>query len=153
MFTVHRKTTATPERVWAVLAEGWLFPAWVVGTSRVRAVDPGWPGPGARLHHSVGVWPLLLDDTTTVSTSTLGRQLVLRARGWPAGEARIELRLDAAGSGCRITMSEDATRGLGRFVPAPLRRLGIVPRNTECLRRLTLLAEGRPQITSVFDVG
>ena len=40
-------------------------------------------------------------------------------------------------------MSENATRGPGRYVPAPLRKMGIEARNTECLRLLTLLAEGR----------
>jgi len=40
-------------------------------------------------------------------------------------------------------MAEDTTHGPGRFVPAPLRRISITARNTECLRRLALLAEGR----------
>ena len=151
MFTVHRETVASPAQVWEVLAEGWLFPAWVVGASRVREVDPGWPGAEARLHHSVGVWPLLLDDTTSVITSTPGRELALQARGWPAGEARIELRLEAAGSGCRITMAEDATHGPGRFVPTPLRKISIEPRNTECLRRLVLLVEGHRVVPTLGE--
>ena len=53
---------ATPADVFAVLADGWLYPSWVVGASRVRGVDGTWPQPGSRIHHSVGVWPLLIDD-------------------------------------------------------------------------------------------
>jgi hypothetical protein len=27
----------------AVLHDGWTYPVWVVGASRMRGVDPGWP--------------------------------------------------------------------------------------------------------------
>ncbi len=143
MFTVYRDTSASPTQVWDVLADGWSMAGWVVGASRIREVDPGWPAPRTRVHHSAGSWPLLLDDTTSVVNATPGRELVLQARGWPLGEARVELTLTPAGHGCRITLSEDVTHGPGRFIPAPLRKVGVQARNTECLRRLALLAEGR----------
>src|ERR1043165_7866722 len=63
MSTNKRLVDATPDQVWSVLADGWLYPLWVVGASRMREVDDEWPEPGARLHHSVGTWPLLIDDT------------------------------------------------------------------------------------------
>ena len=66
MATNTRTIHATPEAVWDVLADGWLYPLWVVGASRMREVDDHWPAVGARLHHSVGSWPLLLDDETEV---------------------------------------------------------------------------------------
>ena len=46
--TVSRPVAAPPEAVWAVLADGWQYGTWVVGASRVRAVDPGGrrPAPG-----------------------------------------------------------------------------------------------------------
>jgi len=53
--------TAPAEAVWAVVSDGWLYANWVVG-SRVRAVDPGWPAEGCRIHHSFGVWPAVIDD-------------------------------------------------------------------------------------------
>ena len=28
-----------PSAVWAVLADGWLYPVWVVGAARMREVD------------------------------------------------------------------------------------------------------------------
>ena len=48
MSTRSRTIKATPERVWSVLADGWLYPLFVVGASRMRDVDEGWPavGPG-----------------------------------------------------------------------------------------------------------
>ena len=39
----HRTMSCPPESVFAVLADGWLYPSWVVGASRMRDVDPAWP--------------------------------------------------------------------------------------------------------------
>ena len=61
-----RLMACSPEDVFAVLADGWLFPTWVVGASRMRKVEEAWPQVGSRLHHSFGVWPALLNDETTV---------------------------------------------------------------------------------------
>ncbi len=85
MSTNKRLMKATPDEVWEVLADGWLYPLWVVGASRMREVDDEWPAPGARLHHSVGSWPLLIDDTTAVVECRPGALLELRARAWPGG--------------------------------------------------------------------
>ena len=41
-----RSIAAPAEAVWAVLADGWQYATWVVGASRVRAVDAGWPQGG-----------------------------------------------------------------------------------------------------------
>jgi hypothetical protein len=41
--TVTRDIAATRQRVWDVLANGWTYSGWVVGNSRIRAVDPAWP--------------------------------------------------------------------------------------------------------------
>ena len=95
MTTVDRVVNAEPADVWAVLADGWLYALWVVGAARMREVDDTWPAVGARLHHSVGTWPMLVDDTTSVLEVEPGRRLKLRARAWPAGEGEVELRLDA----------------------------------------------------------
>lgn len=141
---VHRTVRAPASAVWAVLADGWLYSSWVVGAARVRDVDPGWPGAGSRIHHSFGPWPFMLSDATVVEESEPECLLVLTARGWPVGEARVVIRLEPGGPDeCEVTLEEDAVSGPGRLVPVPLRQLGIVPRNREALRRLALLAEGR----------
>ena len=141
---VRRVVDAPAAAVWAVLSNGWLYASWVVGASRIRDVDPGWPEAGARIHHSVGVWPALIDDSTSVLSVVVERDLVLRARAWPAGEAVVRMSLDQQDDGrTAIGMAEDVAGGPGRLVPQPIRQVLIVPRNREALLRLSLLAEGR----------
>lgn len=135
------ETSATTDEVWAVLADGWSYAGWVVGASRIRKVDVRWPAAGSRIHHSAGCWPVLLNDETTVLESEPGRRLVLQAEGWPFGEATVDLSLEPRGSGSRIVMREDVTKGPGRVVPKALRQLALQPRNRESLRRLAFLAE------------
>ncbi len=143
MVTQSRLVATTPEHVWNVLADGWLYPLWVVGATRMRAVEDGWPSPGTQLHHSVGVWPAVIDDTTESLECDPGRFLRLRARGWPLGEADVAVRLSASGADTLVEIEEDAVSGPGRFVPEPFKGLAIKVRNVESLRRLALLAEGR----------
>jgi NAD(P)-dependent dehydrogenase (short-subunit alcohol dehydrogenase family) len=141
---VSRSVTAPAEAVWAVLADGWQYPLWVVGAARVRDVDRSWPAPGSRIHHSVGTWPLTISDTTRVEESAAPHRMLLTARGWPAGEARVEIEVVPDGpETCTVSIAEDASSGPGRLVPLPLRQAGILPRNREALLRLALLAEGR----------
>jgi hypothetical protein len=115
---------------------------WVVGASRMRDVEEGWPAPGTRLHHSFGMWPLLLDDTTEVLGIEPGQRLVLEARGWPVGKARVDISVKADGDGSLVSIDEDVTDGPAKFVPEPVRVAGIDVRNRETLRRLAYLAEG-----------
>jgi uncharacterized protein YndB with AHSA1/START domain len=143
MATNTRRIKATPEQVWEVLADGWLYPLWVVGASRMREVDDTWPTVGAQLHHSVGTWPLLLDDTTEVVDSTPGSTLVLHARAWPTGSASVRLSLEAVGGETDVSIEEDAVSGPARLVPKPLRDVQLAWRNTESLRRLAYVAERR----------
>lgn len=142
--TVTRAVDAPAQAVWDVLADGWLYATWVVGASRVRGVDEGWPAEGTRIHHSFGVWPAVISDTTHVLRSAGPTELVLKARGWPAGEAEVRITLTpTGGESCSVAMAEDAVSGPGTLVPRPLRQLAIGPRNVEALRRLAYLAEGR----------
>jgi len=143
MVTVTRRMHCPPDAVLAVLADGWSYATWVVGTSRIRSVDPAWPAPGARLAHSVGVWPLVLDDVTTCRAWDPERGIELQARGWPAGEARVRIEVAAGSGGSVVRLEEDAVRGPGTLVPAPVRSAVLVPRNRETLSRLAMLAEGR----------
>jgi uncharacterized protein YndB with AHSA1/START domain len=141
--TTNRPVAATPEQVWEVLSDGWLYPLFVVGASRMRAVDDTWPAVGSRLHHSVGSWPLLIDDTTEVLELEEGQRLLLLARGWPAGQAHVEIALQGSGDSTLVTITEDASAGPALLVPKPLRDAQLHLRNVEALRRLALLVEGR----------
>jgi uncharacterized protein YndB with AHSA1/START domain len=144
MITVERVIKTTPQRVWDVLCDGWLYPLWVVGASRMRDVDEDWPAVGSKLHHSVGVWPGLIDDDTEVTDVEPMRMLELRAKGWPLlGEAVVRLHLSEQGAGTHVLMEEDAVSGPGKLVPKPARAPGIRWRNVESLRRLAYVSERR----------
>lgn len=167
MIPVTWQVRVPSSAVWNVLADGWLYGEWVVGASRIRDVDRNWPQAGSRIHHSSGLWPVLINDTTQVEVCEPERRLVLTARGWPAGEAKVDIRLTPvdfavnpdearrrgsgasagtgtpAGPGTEITILEDATSGPATLVPEPVRQALMVQRNKEALRRLGYLAEGR----------
>ncbi len=138
--TTHR-IRATPERVFDVLANGWLYSGWVVGTSTIRAVEDTWPAPGSKIFHAVGAWPVMVKDETQVLESVPGKRLVLQARGWPMGEARVEVDLEAEGDGCRATITETPSRGPALLMRNPAGELLLHQRNIESLRRLASLAE------------
>ena len=142
MATNRRFMACTPEDVFAVLSDGWLYPVWVVGASRMRDVEDAWPGVDAKIHHSFGVWPLLIDDTTSILEWDPPRHARLKARGWPAGSAHVDLDVVPEASGCTVTIREDAVEGPGVLVPKPVRSVAIHVRNDETLQRLAYLAEG-----------
>lgn len=135
---------APADAVWAVVSDGWLYANWVVGTSRVRAVDPGWPLEGSRIHHSFGVWPAVIDDVTVSLEAVPSERLHLQAKGWPLGEAQVELSIiDGAVDTCTVTIIEDVVTGPGLLVPRVVRQVAIAARNKEALGRLAFIAEGR----------
>jgi uncharacterized protein YndB with AHSA1/START domain len=140
-----REVAAGPEKCWSVLSDGWLYPLWVVGATRMRDVDVDWPDVGSKLHHSVGTWPFVLDDNTEVLESEPNRRLTLRARAWPAGEAHVDIRLNGLDGGSRteISIEEVAAAGPGTMVPGAVQDFLIGWRNGEALQRLALLIEGR----------
>jgi uncharacterized protein YndB with AHSA1/START domain len=141
---VQRTIGAAPSRVFAVLSDGWSYPLWVVGAAHMRDVDAAWPQVGSRIHHSVGAWPLLLEDDTQVVAMEPDHLLELAARAWPTGTARIVLTLEEVAGGTRVTMEEDAESGPARLIPSPVRAAMLVPRNRESLARLERLAINRP---------
>lgn len=120
MIRASRHVEATPDEV-RVLFDGWLYPLWVVGASRVRDVEADWPTVDSRIHHSVGPWPLVINDHTEVLEVRPGTALTLRARGWPLGEAMVRVSLEPSGSDTQVTLEEDAISGPGRLTPRPVR--------------------------------
>jgi len=132
---------ASAADVFAILTDGWTYAAWVVGASRVRDVDEGWPQPGHSIHHSVGIWPLVLNDTTSVTQYEQNRFLQLKVRAWPTGAGVVEFVLTDRGGDCHLVMRERAVSGPFALIPHQLVDPVLRLRNHEPLRRLTLLAE------------
>jgi hypothetical protein len=144
MPTTSRVIGATPEQVFAVLADGWTYASWVVGAAHMRDVDPSWPAVGSQLHHRVGPWPLNIDDRTVVRAVVENRSLELDARAWPLGAAMIRLTLEPlAAERTRVVMQEELCSGIWQKVPDIVQAALIVPRNQESLARLDDIAVHR----------
>lgn len=146
-----RRMNCPPEAVFRVLADGWLYPSWVVGASRMRNVDAAWPQPGAQLHHSVGVWPALIDDTTSAVSWDPPRHMVMTARGWPIGEARVTIDVKPSGNGCLVRIQEEAVSGPAKAIPRVVSDVLLQWRNAETLHRLAYLAEGIMPVNAASD--
>lgn len=141
MAIVEKVIDAPPQQVFDVLADGWTYSDWVVGTVHIREVDDTWPRAGSRLHHKAGPWPFSLQDTSTVLECDAPHKLVMRAGLWPAGEAVVVFHLEPLDSGrTRVTIGEDFAAGPLRWVRNKLNDLVLHQRNKETLRRLADIA-------------
>jgi uncharacterized protein YndB with AHSA1/START domain len=145
MAVVERHIAASPQDVFAVLANGWYYSGWVVGTSHMRAVEASWPAAGSRLFHASGIWPAALRDETQVEKVSPPDLLVMTARGRPFGQARIELTLTSSDGGTVARLSEVPVSGPGRWIHNPLNERLLCRRNIESLARLAAIAEKRTQ--------
>jgi uncharacterized protein YndB with AHSA1/START domain len=151
MIEVSRTIGTSPDRIFAVLADGWSYASWVVGAAHIRDVDDGWPAVGTRIHHRIGPWPLQIQDQTVVREMEPNRLLELDAHAWPFGEARIRLTLEhLSPTATRVRMAETLSSGIARLTPKTALSLMLRPRNSEALHRLDDIAvhrEGRTTST------
>jgi hypothetical protein len=111
----------------------------------VRAVEPDFPAAGTRIHHSSGLWPLLLKDETRVERCEPPNRLVLLARGRPWGEARVDLTMTAEDGGTLVRLEETPVSGPGGWLHNPLTEALLKARNVEALARLAAMAEHRTE--------
>jgi uncharacterized protein YndB with AHSA1/START domain len=133
------------DSLWAAIADPRTYPDWLVGTKKIRAVDPAWPAPGTAFHHRVGFGPLVINDRTRVIEVDRPRLLTLRIRATLAIQAivRFELRDDPAGTHVRFE-EEPARRLIGNLVRPVMDPL-THSRNAASLRRLDQLVTGTSQ--------
>jgi hypothetical protein len=132
------------DRVFAVLADGWTYSDWVVGTAHIRDVDADWPAPGAEIHHKAGPWPISVKDRTTCMECQPGRSLVLKVRMWPMGAGVARIVLDPLGPAkTRVTLFEQFTEGPLLAARNKVNDVLLHYRNRESLRRLEDLAARR----------
>lgn len=134
---------APPETVFEVLRDPASYSIWVVGSKHIRGVDPDWPSPGSKLHHTVGWGPIEDHDSTEVLAIEPPRRLVLEARAWPFGTAEVEITLEREGAGTALRISETPRQGPAARFDGRLMDLGIHLRNVVSLRRLCRWAEER----------
>ncbi|MEV6072311.1 SRPBCC family protein [Nocardia sp. NPDC052001] len=128
---------ATAAQVFAVLADGWSYGHWVVGSTHIRDVAPTWPQVGAAIAHSIGAWPLMVQDSTAVIAADPPHMLELQARAWPFGQARIRLEINEIdATTVEVRMLETVSHGPGRLLPGALQAALLKPRNSESLARL-----------------
>jgi uncharacterized protein YndB with AHSA1/START domain len=134
---------APPERVFEVLADAKSYEHWVVGAKEIRGADPGFPDPGTRLHHTIGVGPLALEDTTEVIGLERPRRLLLEAHLGPVGSMRIALDLEPRAGGTHVVMTEEPVEGIPAQLLHKLGRPLLRGRNYLSLEQLKELAEAR----------
>ena len=129
---------ATPDEVFAVLADARTYEHWVVGCDDIRAVEGDWPAVGSRFFHTVGVGPLKTKDNTKVLEVDAPRRLVLEARARPAGIAKVifDLKPVDGGTSTEIEIDEYPIRGVAKAIHNPVQDGLIKVRNVETLRRL-----------------
>lgn len=109
----------------------------------MRSVEEEWPAEGSRLHHSFGVWPVLLNDETVVREWDPPRRAVISPKGWPVGEALVTIEARPRSSGCIVRIQEKAQKGPAAILPSAVLDAFLHARNIETLRRLAFIAEGR----------
>lgn len=142
MSVTTRRFACTPEQVFDALADPWVYPTWVVGASRLRAADDTFPRPGSALHHSIGVWPFVLNDLSRIETWDPPHRLVLEARTWPIGAQRVTIEVRPSASGCVVRMEEHSVAGVAARIPRLIADPILYFRNAETLRRLEWVAKG-----------
>jgi uncharacterized protein YndB with AHSA1/START domain len=133
------------EVVWDVLADPASYQYWVVGSKAIRAADPGFPAPGTKFHHTIGVGPLTVRDHTEILEAERPRLMRMRAKGRPVGTASVTLELTSESGGTRVRMTENPDGPFAILALNPLLHLSTKLRNAESLMRLEELALRRSE--------
>lgn len=127
---------ADADAVFDVLDNAYAYPRWVVGTRRIRAVDPDWPAVGSRFHHAVGSAAGELHDSSKVLLRERPDRIVLEVRFRPTGIARVDIRVTPHENGSRIVLDETPVSGPIAVVPRLIIDPLIALRNAWSLQRL-----------------
>lgn len=137
---------ATPEEVFAVLADPERYPEWVVGADTIRDYDEEFPQVGSRFHHKVGPGPVNIRDHSEVLEVEAPHRLVLKAKARPLGTATIKLDLRESADGTEVRMEEvPGDRLTSLFIGNPVADTALRLRNAEALSRLKRVVEGTPE--------
>jgi uncharacterized protein YndB with AHSA1/START domain len=141
MATTRTQIAASPDEVFAALANPENYGDWVVGSDTIRDADPAWPKVGSRFHHRIGCGLLKVNDHTEVLDVEAPHRLVMHARARPLGTAKITMLLAERDGGTAVTMTEVAGDQFSRLTLNRLTDPLIHLRNVEALRRLRRIVE------------
>jgi uncharacterized protein YndB with AHSA1/START domain len=150
MSTNHIDVSTSIDTVWSVLADPRMYNRFVVGNKRIRRFDPVWPELDAEIHHTVGVGPAMLRDSSRVIEVRPPALLRLSAGLRPIGVSEITFSLEATGpETTRVTIEEQFCEGPATRVWTPVLETMLAARNMELLRRLRRIAEHRGETTAL----
>ena len=141
MATTRTQIAASPDEVFAALANPENYGDWVVGSDTIRDADPAWPKVGSRFHHRVGFGLLKVSDHTEVLAVDPPHRLVMHAQARPLGTAKVTMLLAGRDGRTDVTMIEVAGDRLSRLALNRLTDPLIHVRNVEALRRLKRIVE------------
>ncbi len=132
------------EEAFRVLEDPRSFERLVAGARKVRRFDTRWPDEGTVIHHTVGITPFLIRDTTKVTRIVRPELLRLEARARPLGVFTVEFEFADDPSGCLMKVREKPSSG---FVARPgmktVVEASVILRNLELCRRYRRLIESR----------
>ena len=129
------------EDVFAVLADPYAYPQWVVGAREVIEVDPDWPQAGTRFRHRTGLGAATFEGTTFVRNVNAPHRIDLEFTVEGLGRGRVVIELSQEREWVEVTLEEHVLRPLwptSRYTSDVLLHV----RNAEALRRLKALVEG-----------
>ena len=142
MACTSREVGASAHDVFRALVDPRTYPEWLAGAANIRDVDHAWPEPGSRFHHTVGVGPVKIPDSTKVVRVEVDRLLCLAVRARPFISAIATFSLVSDGQRCVVTLEESALRLIGNVVRPVLDPLTDV-RNHYSLKRLATFVSAR----------
>lgn len=133
-----------PAVVWSVLADGYAYAHWVVGTTQIREVDSAWPETGSSIYYTVGRGRFRFDDRSTVRLLEPERRIELEANAPPLGSARVAIGLIPWGDGeTVIILDEHPLRGRGAQLHSGVVELLLHLRNRRMLNNLARVVHAR----------
>lgn len=134
------------ERVFALLEDPRSLAYFVVGSRNIRRFDPRWPELHTEVHHSVGVGPLAIRDTSEVVAVRSPSLLVLDARIRPLGALSVAFSISGDESGSTLTIDERPERGIVSWpVVRTVMEAFLLVRNKWMGRRIQRLVAQREQ--------
>lgn len=127
--------------VFAVLADPRRYEQFVVGNSAIRSFDPHWPEEGSEFQHSLGVKPLVIQDSSTALATDRQTYLVMLTRMGFLGATITSFRLSSRPAGTEVEIREEPVWGMVVWMWSKMVDQMLAWRNRRLLVRLRKLAE------------